>query len=127
MRKKVALIVQRYGLEVNGGAELHCRLLAEKLNDIYDVTILTSCALNYKDWANFYPAGETSVNNIQVLRFENRMVKNPNVERAAYRKLRKRKWYQKALKSIGLLGFFEAISPKNKLNINDFDLWLKEQ
>ncbi|MFT4032855.1 MAG: glycosyltransferase family 4 protein [Siphonobacter sp.] len=67
--KKIALIVQRYGLEVNGGAEYHCRILAEQLKSIYQVDVLTSCALDYVDWANYYPEGKTIINDIQVIRF----------------------------------------------------------
>lgn len=34
MRGKICFVVQHYGLEVNGGAELLCRLFAEKMTMI---------------------------------------------------------------------------------------------
>ncbi|MBR2474579.1 MAG: glycosyltransferase family 4 protein [Clostridia bacterium] len=70
MRKKIALVNQRYGLEVNGGSELHCRQLAEKLIDIYDVEVITTCALDYITWDNYYPEGLSEINGITVRRFK---------------------------------------------------------
>ncbi|GAB4037789.1 glycosyltransferase family 4 protein [Spirosoma gilvum] len=67
--KKIAFIVQRYGVEVNGGAEYYCRILAERLTGTYEVDVLTSCALEYVTWANWYPAATTTINGINVHRF----------------------------------------------------------
>jgi len=69
MRKKIALVNQRYGLEVNGGSELHCSQYAERLTEWYDVEVLTTCALDYTDWANYYPEGESTINGVTVRRF----------------------------------------------------------
>lgn len=69
MRKKIALVNQRYGLEVNGGSELHCRQLAEKLSAIYDVEVITTCALDYVTWANYYSEGVETINGVTVRRF----------------------------------------------------------
>ncbi len=66
---KVAFIVQRYGLEVNGGAELHCRWIAELMQDIWDIEVITTCALNYMTWANHYPGGSEQIRGVTVLRF----------------------------------------------------------
>lgn len=67
--KKIAFVVQRYGLEVNGGAELECRQFAEKLKDIFDVTILTTRAIDYFSWKNEYKLGEEFINGVRVKRF----------------------------------------------------------
>jgi glycosyltransferase involved in cell wall biosynthesis len=67
---KIALINQRYGLEVNGGSEYYTRLIAEQLAKKHDVEVLTSCALNHHDWKNYYSPGIHSINNITVRRFK---------------------------------------------------------
>lgn len=66
---KIAIVVQRYGKEINGGAEVHARLLAERLKEKYDIDVLTSCSLGYPLWDNYYPEGEQIIDNIRVLRF----------------------------------------------------------
>jgi len=66
---KLAVVVQRYGTDVNGGAELHARYLAERLSRHHDVQVLTTCARNYITWRNELPAGEERVNGIAVRRF----------------------------------------------------------
>ena len=63
---RVALVVQRYGPEVNGGAEQLARRVARLLADDLDLTVLTTCALDYRTWANHYPAGEQDVEGVRV-------------------------------------------------------------
>jgi glycosyltransferase involved in cell wall biosynthesis len=69
-RLRVALVVQRYGLEVNGGAELLCRRVAEHLAPYHEVHALTTCALDYVRWKNHYPAGTEELNGVTVHRFK---------------------------------------------------------
>ena len=69
MRKRIALVNQRYGLEVNGGSELHCRQYAERLTEWYDVDVITTCALDYERWENYYPEGRSELNGVNVIRF----------------------------------------------------------
>lgn len=69
MKPKVAFIVQRYGAEVNGGAELYARWMAERLLPHADVTVLTTRAIDFYTWANHYPAGETIINGVRVQRY----------------------------------------------------------
>jgi len=65
----VALVVQRYGTEVNGGAEVLARRVAGLIEDAVDLTVLTTCALDYGTWADHYPPGEDRVEGVRTLRF----------------------------------------------------------
>ena len=58
----ICFVVQRYGLEVNGGSELYCRLLAEKMTQFYQVEVFTTCAMDYASWRNEYPSGTEMIN-----------------------------------------------------------------
>jgi glycosyltransferase involved in cell wall biosynthesis len=66
---KLAIVVQRYGLEINGGAELHARYIAERLARHADVEVLTTCARDYVTWRNEYEPGVESINGLPVRRF----------------------------------------------------------
>ena len=77
--KKIALINQRYGLEVNGGSELYTRMIAEKLSEKYDVEVLTSCAVDYVTWKNQYKPGVSEVNGIKVRRFPTHHERQPKL------------------------------------------------
>jgi len=69
MQKKVAIVVQRYGLEINGGAEYHARLIAKHLSRKHKIEVLTTCALDYVTWSPFYPEGIDIIEGIAVRRF----------------------------------------------------------
>jgi len=66
---RVALVVQRYGLEVFGGAELHCRWVAEHLAARHEVEVLTTTAVDYLSWAGVLPEGTSELNGVRVRRF----------------------------------------------------------
>ena len=73
---KLALVIQRYGLEVAGGAELHCRWLAERLSRRHHVEVFATRALDYLEWKNHYPEGTEVVNGIRVHRHTVRRTRN---------------------------------------------------
>lgn len=92
MKNKIAFVCQRYGLEVNGGAELYCRQMAEKLTSIYDIEVFTTCAIDYVTWRDEYKPGTEVINGVTVHRYcvdrerkerpfaniSNRVLGNPN-------------------------------------------------
>lgn len=69
-RMKLAFVVDRYGPDVPGGSERHCREFARRLAKRgHEVSVLTSCAHDYVTWANAYPAGASEDDEVKVLRF----------------------------------------------------------
>ena len=68
---KVAFVVQRYGTEILGGSEYHCRLIAERVAVRHNVEVLTTCAADYITWKNEYQEGADRVRGVTVRRFAN--------------------------------------------------------
>lgn len=68
-KNKIAFVVIRYGKNINGGAEYHCRMLAERLVSYYDVDVLTTCVTNYATAENVLAAGIEDINGVAVRRF----------------------------------------------------------
>jgi glycosyltransferase involved in cell wall biosynthesis len=67
--RKIAFVVQRCGREVNGGAEAHCLAIAQRMSAYCKTEILTTCAVDYVTWDNFYPCGEEQVGGTVIRRF----------------------------------------------------------
>ena len=66
---KLACVVHRFGADIAGGSEGHCRLIAEHLAASHDVTIVTTTAHDHVTWANHYSAGESRIGSVAVVRF----------------------------------------------------------
>ena len=76
---KLAFVVQRFGADIAGGSEAHCRALALRLSgsitpapgpgEPHDLTVLTTCARDYVTWANAYTPGESRDHRVRVVRF----------------------------------------------------------
>jgi glycosyltransferase involved in cell wall biosynthesis len=74
---KVAVVVQRYGQAINGGAELHARYIAEHLARHAQVEVLTTCASDYVTWRNELEPGVEEVNTVSVRRFRVKHERDP--------------------------------------------------
>jgi len=66
---KLACVIHRFGADIAGGSESHCRVVAEHLAEVHDVTIITTCAKDHVTWKNHYPRGESQMGRLRVLRF----------------------------------------------------------
>jgi glycosyltransferase involved in cell wall biosynthesis len=65
----IGIVVQRYGADINGGAELHARYIAEHLSRHATVEVFTTCARDYVSWKNELAPGQEQINGIRVHRF----------------------------------------------------------
>jgi glycosyltransferase involved in cell wall biosynthesis len=74
---KLAVVVQRYGADINGGAELHARYIAEHLARHHQVEVLTTCARDYVSWRNELTPGLETVHGVPVRRFRVRRPRDP--------------------------------------------------
>ncbi|RZK23323.1 MAG: glycosyltransferase family 1 protein [Flavobacterium sp.] len=125
--KKVAIIVQRYGAEVNGGAEYHAMILAEQLITRYDIEVLSTCAKDYHSWANEYAEGTTEINGVKVRRFKVDHPRNKSKVHLLLKKLNKRTLLQQALRHLGILNHFERLLSLKDNFKQIGDKWSKQQ
>ena len=66
---RLAIVVQRYGVDISGGVELHARYIAERLSARTEVRVLTTCARDHLTWRNEFPPGPDEVNGVPIERF----------------------------------------------------------
>lgn len=76
--RRIAFVVHRYGVDINGGAEYHCRVLAEHMASLFEVDVLTSCARSYTPWDNFYEEGDFQLNQVNIRRFPVEKIRDEN-------------------------------------------------
>ena len=64
---RLLYVVQRYGETIAGGAEQHCREMAERMAARgHHVEVATTCAKSYVDWADFYEPGRSTIAGVVV-------------------------------------------------------------
>ena len=61
---RIAFVIHRYGPEIVGGPEHHCRLVAEHLAAQHTVDVLTTCARDSSTWKNEYAEGPDRVRGV---------------------------------------------------------------
>ena len=114
--KKIAFIIIRYGREVNGGAEAHCRMLAERLTPYYDVEVLTTTTRVFNDPAQDFEEGTSVENGVRIRRFKPHPVDGERYP--TY--YRHGKWARRIrirLDKLGLLGPFTTLHPTWKFGL----------
>ena len=96
-KKSIAFIIQRYGKQINGGSEVLARMMAEKLIDNYDITVLTSRAIDYNTWEPVLAKGVSYENGIKIIRFDHPIKDSDKKIHQDNRRQRGRFFYQSDL------------------------------
>ena len=125
--RKIGLIVQRYGRQVNGGAEVLARMVAEKLALKYDITVLTSRALDYHFWEPELPEGESVENGVKIIRFDHKPKATAKKVHRLNRQYRGRLLYQKFYRFIGEPSWYLKLFPTAEIREQDGILWVENQ
>ncbi len=68
-RRRLGIVVQRFGEEITGGAESLARQVAQQLSAQVDVEVFTSCATDHLSWANVLAPGTSTDDAVTVHRF----------------------------------------------------------
>lgn len=104
---KIAIIVQRYGLEVNGGAEHHARILAEKLKNKHNITVLSTKAIDYISWDNYYTNTIETINGVTVKRFKTDFGRNHDKLEKLKKAILKHKKHERLLSKYRLIHYLD--------------------
>lgn len=108
--KKIAFIIIRYGVEVNGGAEAHCRMLAERLASCYEVEVLTTTTRIFDTPEADFPEGVSIENGVTVRRFRPEP-SEPELHRRLGRMCRTAMRIRRHLDRLHLLGAVSSLHP----------------
>ena len=122
MLKKIAIVVQRYGKEINGGAEVHARMIAEKLQNKYDITILTSRAIDYQTWKPVLSEGVQFENNIKIIRFDHPCRDKKNLRKIT-RKIKGRTLAQLINRFLNKPSWLHYFMPSVAVTQKDYEDW----
>ncbi|MCT1529373.1 glycosyltransferase [Sphingobacterium daejeonense] len=122
--EKICFLVCQYGKEVNGGAEYHCRMLAERLVDDYEVDVLTSKTINYSTFEPYYTNEKESLNGVNILRFDCEPY-NADVHQNWRKKTKFSRKIRRNLYRLGILETLSNIIPKWDLGIENEEKLMK--
>ncbi len=108
--KKIALVVVRYGKDINGGAEYHAQLLAEHLRDDYQVEVLTTCVRDGQQGTNDYREGADELNGVLIRRFKV-VPYNRSREQQLWKKAKAARKWRRFLYQLRLLKLISYVKP----------------
>jgi len=90
--ERICFVITMYGSKICGGAEYHCKMLAERLTPYFDVDMLTTKITDYTTLEMGYIEDQENINGVRVLRFNcppfDRSIR-PGVANKLLRKLRR--------------------------------------